>query len=406
VGWGATLVVGWGATLVVVVRRTAGCGHCVLPVVPVFSPTSLMVSWLKPDLALATAALIRRRSWHTQRGGAYSSPLPYLLALASVATAALLTAALWPLLKPVAATLFLAAIMVSAWAGGAGPGLAATALSTVSAELLFIHPLYPLEQGFPHVARIGIFILVGVLITALNAARGVVGDVVAPSDSMLQSALDSLSVQLAIIDRDGNIVAANAAWQRFFAPDDASAGGAVGRKYLDVWKTERGGEVAAIEMGMGDVLGKVRREFSGEISQWQGADRRWFAVRITRFEGDGGMRAVVAHEDITERKRAEEAERREESLRSVARLASAAAHEINNPLAIIMGNVEIIAHHIDESATDRIRPTLDAVERIRLIVQRMTRITNLKLSQQSPSLPEMLDLRSSSATLEAWPPEL
>jgi nitrogen-specific signal transduction histidine kinase len=179
----------------------------------------------------------------------------------------------------------------------------------------------------------------------------------------------------------------------------------VGTKYLDVWTAEGGGERAAIALGMGEVFGKARREFLGEFPQSRGGEPRWFAVRVTRFEGDGRGRAVVAHEDITERKRAEEAERREETLRSVARLASAAAHEINNPLAIIMGNVEIISQQVDPAVSDRIRPTLDAIERIRLIVHRMTTITNLEFSQQSPSLPEMLDLRRSSTTPEARRPE-
>jgi signal transduction histidine kinase len=113
-------------------------------------------------------------------------------------------------------------------------------------------------------------------------------------------------------------------------------------------------ERSAIARGVAEVLGKVRREFVGEFAQRRGEERRWFAVRVTRFEGREGVRAVVVHEDITERKRVEEAERRAEALRSLARLASAAAHEINNPLAIIMGNVEIIAQQIDPAVDDRI----------------------------------------------------
>jgi len=51
-------------------------------------------------------------------------------------------------------------------------------------------------------------------------------------------------------------------------------------------------------------------------------------------------------EDITHQRRAEEAERPAESLRAVAKLANAAAHEINNPLAVITGRLELLRRHL------------------------------------------------------------
>ena len=363
-----------------------------------------MVSQLKPDLPLVAAALTPRRAWHADRRP-YGPVLLYVLVVATVSAAALLTAGLWPVVKPLPGALFFAAILVSASAGGLGPGLAATVLSALALELLFLRPLHVLEPGYQHVIRLGVFGLVGVLITGLDAVGRMVKDMLTRPKEFLQPTLDSLSVPIAIVDCEGIIVAENAAWHRFFRPGGVEGPGAVGTKYLDVWTAEGGGERAAIALGMGEVFGKACREFVGEFPQSRGGEPRWFAVRVTRFEGDGRGRVVVAHEDITERKRAEEAERREETLRSVARLASAAAHEINNPLAIIMGNVEIISQQVDPAVSDRIRPTLDAIERIRVIVHRMTTITNLEFSQQSPSLPEMLDLRRSSTTPEARRPE-
>jgi PAS domain S-box-containing protein len=315
----------------------------------------------------------------------------------SVAAASAITAWLWPILQPFPAPLFLAAVMLSAWTGGAGPGLLATFLSTVA--LAHFGMRSPDAEGAWYLPAIhtAVFVLVALLITGLNAARRRAQDAAAHSERFFQSTLDSLSVQIALIDGKGVIMAANAAWHRFFAAgQDQAAAGAVGTNYLDVWRSDQGEAASAIELGMREVLGEERGEFFGEFPQWGRAERRWFAVRLTRFQGGGAVRVVGVHEDLTERRRADEAERREEALRSVARLASAAGHEINNPLAIIMGNVEIIAQQITGEASDRIRPTLDAVERIRVIVQRMTRITDLKLYEQSPRLPEMLDLLGSS----------
>jgi PAS domain-containing protein len=363
-----------------------------------------MVSQIKLSLPLVTAALAPRPMWHADHG-AHRPALLYGLMVAGVCAAALLTSAAWSFLSLFPGTLFLVSIAMGAWAGGLGPGLAATVLSAVALDVLLVRQPHGLASGTRHAVGLALFFLVGVLIAVLSAAGRLAADAIARSRGLLHATLDSLSVPVAILDREGIIVAENAVWRRVFCPGGVGDAGARGTRYLDVWTPEGGEGRAAIALGMGEVFGGTCPEFLGEFSQWRGGEHRWFAVRVTRFDGDGGARALVIHEDITERKLVEEAERDEQTLRSVARLASAAAHEINNPLAIIMGNIEIIAQQVHPSAADRIRPTLDAIERIRVIVQRMTSITNLEFSRQSPRLPEMLDLRRSSTASPAGLPD-
>ena len=50
--------------------------------------------------------------------------------------------------------------------------------------------------------------------------------------------------------------------------------------------------------------------------------------------------------DITHRKQIEAALRERDALRYVASLAAAAAHEINNPLAVVVGNAQIGRAHV------------------------------------------------------------
>jgi signal transduction histidine kinase len=69
-----------------------------------------------------------------------------------------------------AGQVFLAAIMVSAWYGGLGPGLLATVLSTLTLQVL-LPPTYSLETGTANVLRVGVFLLVALLISSLNAAK-------------------------------------------------------------------------------------------------------------------------------------------------------------------------------------------------------------------------------------------
>ncbi|HVK03360.1 MAG TPA: response regulator, partial [Armatimonadaceae bacterium] len=68
-------------------------------------------------------------------------------------------------------TLFLVAVVVSAWWGGLGPGLMATALSTVLIEQVVIRSAGQTPWGVESLLRIGSFVLVSLLINSLYASR-------------------------------------------------------------------------------------------------------------------------------------------------------------------------------------------------------------------------------------------
>jgi PAS domain-containing protein len=95
--------------------------------------------------------------------------------------------------------------------------------------------------------------------------------------------------------------------------------------------------------------------------------------------------------------------KRHAALGSVAALANAAAHEINNPLAIIMGNLEMFARREDipDGVAVRTDAMLAAGRRIAGIVGRMRRITRLRSIPSRGDLPAMLDLRRSSTSADA-----
>src|SRR5207247_564289 len=57
--------------------------------------------------------------------------------------------------------------------------------------------------------------------------------------------------------------------------------------------------------------------------------------------------------DITHRKEAEAAVRERDALRYVASLAAAAAHEINNPLAVVVGQAELLDETLDATGQKR-----------------------------------------------------
>ena len=128
--------------------------------------------------------------------------------------------------------------------------------------------------------------------------------------AFLQSTLDALAIRIAILDSSGKILAVNDAWKRL-ADVDPMVGRAcdVGTDYLDACENstrERPGEAAAVATGIREVMGKRREEFSREYPSSGGESRRWYSVRVTRFGEAEGVRVVVAHEDISTRKAAEE----------------------------------------------------------------------------------------------------
>jgi PAS domain S-box-containing protein len=138
---------------------------------------------------------------------------------------------------------------------------------------------------------------------------------------------------------------------------------------------------------------------TGTPLRWRRLDGMPLSVLVSvREVVDGATRYFEGTAlDVTDQQRAAEAERQAEELLAVARLASAAAHEINNPLAVIMAHLQMLAREVDGPGLDRIEKMMATCGRIRDIVIGMRRITRLEQAPVSPGQPNMLDIRKSSA---------
>ncbi|MEH2281421.1 MAG: PAS domain S-box protein [Nostoc sp.] len=98
--------------------------------------------------------------------------LHYGVAFLSVVLALRTTLLLNPYLTPTPAALFFAAVMVSAWYGGLGPGLLATILSTLAINYFFLKPLYPLNiTNLNILIPLVVFMVTAGLISWLNESR-------------------------------------------------------------------------------------------------------------------------------------------------------------------------------------------------------------------------------------------
>jgi PAS domain S-box-containing protein len=109
----------------------------------------------------------------------------------------------------------------------------------------------------------------------------------------------------------------------------------------------------------------------------------------------GVIGASAIAQDMTEQTRMEEALRNAEALRAVASVATAAAHEINNPLTVALGEAQLLSKEND-AKHGRLQRLIEALERIRDVVRSMNQITRLERTEPLKNVPEMLDLRKSS----------
>jgi PAS domain S-box-containing protein len=74
-------------------------------------------------------------------------------------------------LQTASVSLFLCAVMLSAWVGGFGPGLLATALAILAFNYYFLEPLYSLRVKPEEMPRALVFVLAALLVGALSATQ-------------------------------------------------------------------------------------------------------------------------------------------------------------------------------------------------------------------------------------------
>lgn len=130
-------------------------------------------------------------------------------------------------------------------------------------------------------------------------------------DTLARDVLNALSANIAVLDARGTIVAVNDAWIRFARSNDATDNAFfVGADYLGV--CEQALRVTDDDIlqqtvaGLRAILAGEKDQFSIEYPCHSPSEKRWFQLRATRLQNAAWSGIVVAHEDITQRKRAEE----------------------------------------------------------------------------------------------------
>lgn len=133
------------------------------------------------------------------------------------------------------------------------------------------------------------------------------------SQRFTRSVLDGLSAHICVIEANGVIVTVNRAWLDFAAGNGGSLGALQeGANYIGVCEfaatmsTPDAGEAGQFLVLLREVLAGHRTYFQLEYPCHSPSQQRWFIVRVSRIEGSDPPRYVVAHDDVTALKLAQQ----------------------------------------------------------------------------------------------------
>ncbi len=257
--------------------------------------------------------------------------------------------------------LFYAAIIISAWFGGRGPGLLAVAISTIAIDYYLVAPLYTLSLGAKRISFLIVFGILAVVTSWMSSKRR-------QSEEALRQARDELDVR--VQERTRELRQANQVLRERANLLDLTHDTVVVRDMNDVitfWN--RGAEERygwSRDEAIGQVShGIVRTGFPAPLTEvnaelmrtgrWEGellhtrrdgtvvtVASRW---ALQRDEQGNPVAVLETNNDITERKRAEEALQKVQTelvhatrVMTLGELTASIAHEVNQPLAAIVTN--------------------------------------------------------------------
>jgi two-component system, sensor histidine kinase and response regulator len=136
-----------------------------------------------------------------------------------------------------------------------------------------------------------------------------VEDALAESEHLARATLDALSAHIAVLDHTGLILGVNQAWRTFAIDNSAKANVGVGVNYLSICDVATGPsahEGAAVAAGIRAIIRGEQDSLALQYPCHSPAEKRWFLMRVTRVAGDGPLRVVVAHENNTATKLADD----------------------------------------------------------------------------------------------------
>lgn len=150
-------------------------------------------------------------------------------------------------------------------------------------------------------------------VAARTSELAKVNENLAESELFSRAVIDSLPAHIAVLDRDGNILLVNEAWERFAETNSGDPGQiaatGVGQNYLAVLDGDPADEgLTAISRDLKALLAGEKDTFALEYPCHSADEERWFLMQANALQSPAGG-VVISHFNITSRVKAEQAVR-------------------------------------------------------------------------------------------------
>jgi len=167
------------------------------------------------------------------------------------------------------------------------------------------------------------------------------------SEERYRSLVESADDMIYTMDKDCNILSINQYWTRLTGQQSEKV---VGKNIVDIIEYSTPENVASI---VGKVF-ETSRTFASEERVKMGEREYWLDTKYKPVltNGDSISAVLVISRDVTEQKMMEDQLFHTEKLASLGSLSAGVAHEINNPIAIILGFTEILQERFPENSKE------------------------------------------------------
>jgi DNA-binding CsgD family transcriptional regulator len=224
------------------------------------------------------------------------------------------------------------------------------------------------------------------------------------SSEEARTVLDSLSAHIAIVDEQGVILDTNRAWRVFAIKSGMPEGyNSIGDNYLEICEATTGEEGANARV----VAGGIRRVIEGQVDEFlydypchgpQGP--HWYYMRAIKMSGDGPLRVVISHEEITAIKLTEEALRKSESQLTQQKID---LEEANIALKVLLKQRENDKSDLEQkvivNVKEMVLPYVEKLKRVNLKPKDKTIVDIIESHLQSIISPMIQNLTNASLIL-------